>query len=75
MAYFTDQMGEEFRKAIEDAMANSEELDDPGASKRAKERKDSRRTGRDNRAKKRKTKRRQNISKKHKGSLAPTEKA
>jgi hypothetical protein len=36
MAYFTDPMAEEFRKAVEDAMKNKakSELEDPDAGKR-----------------------------------------
>ena len=38
MAYFTDPMADEFRKAIEEALKEGGEVD-PDATKRAKERK------------------------------------
>lgn len=41
MAYFTDPMAEEFRKAIEDALKEAGRYEDPDAGKRAKERKNS----------------------------------
>jgi len=39
MAYFTDPMADEFRKAIEEALKEGGEVEDPDATKRAKERK------------------------------------
>lgn len=39
MAYFTDPMADEFRKAIEEALKEGGKVEDPDANKRAKERK------------------------------------
>lgn len=71
MAYFTDPMADEFRKAIEDALKDGE-VEDPDATKRAKERKkpsDSGKTRRTDQSKKKTRRTRESFSPKIAKSL------
>jgi hypothetical protein len=73
MAYFTDPMAEEFRKALEDALKDSPELEDPDANKRASERGNSsklaKKSARPSRSKRRKPRHRKKFSPKIAKSL------